>query len=159
MERRTFLRGAVIGSSAAAFGGTLMHGAAYAAPAQPGAGPYGALGAADANGIMLPSGFTSRVIARSGQTVSGTSYSWHSAPDGGACFADGSGWIYVSNSEINPSGGASAVKFNSSGTITGAYRILSGTRQNCAGGKTPGTPGCRARRSTAASSTRPTRTG
>lgn len=137
MERRSFLRGAVIGTSAAAFGGTLMHGAAYAAPAQPGAGPYGALGAADANGIQLPSGFSSRVIARSGQTVSGTSYTWHNAPDGGACYANGSGWIYVSNSEINPSGGASAVRFGSTGAITGAYRILSNTRQNCAGGKTP----------------------
>ncbi|MGW7366577.1 alkaline phosphatase PhoX [Streptomyces sp. NPDC054841] len=137
MERRSFLRGAVIGGTAAAFGGTLMHGAAYAAPAQPGPSPYGPLGSADANGIMLPSGFTSRVIARSGQTVSGTSYTWHNAPDGGACFADGSGWIYVSNSEINPGGGASAVKFNSSGTVTGAYRILSNTRQNCAGGATP----------------------
>ncbi|MFF5634766.1 alkaline phosphatase PhoX [Streptomyces sp. NPDC012825] len=137
MERRGFLRGAVIGTSAAAFGGSLWHGAAFAAPAQPGAGPYGALGPADANGIQLPAGFTSRVIARSGQTVAGTSYTWHSAPDGGACFVDGTGWIYVSNSEINPSGGASAVKFNASGTITGAYRILSGTRQNCAGGATP----------------------
>ncbi|MHC6625085.1 alkaline phosphatase PhoX [Streptomyces globosus] len=137
MERRTFLRGAVVGTSAAAFGGTLMRGAAYAAPAQPGAGPYGALGAADANGIMLPAGFTSRVIARSGQTVPGTSYTWHNAPDGGACYADGTGWIYVSNSEVNPSGGAGAVRFDSSGSITSAYRILSGTRQNCAGGKTP----------------------
>ncbi|EFL23115.1 conserved hypothetical protein [Streptomyces himastatinicus ATCC 53653] len=137
MERRVFLRGAVIGASAAAFGGTLMRGAAYAAPAQKGPGPYGALLAADANGIALPSGFTSRVIARSGQTVPGTSYAWHSAPDGGACFADGTGWIYVSNSEINPSGGASAVKFSSSGSITGAYRVLSNTRQNCAGGATP----------------------
>ncbi|MFD7441875.1 alkaline phosphatase PhoX [Streptomyces sp. NPDC059909] len=137
MERRSFLRGAVIGGTAAAFGGTLMQGAAYAAPAQPGPSPYGPLGAADANGIMLPSGFTSRVIARSGQTVSGSSYTWHNAPDGGACFADGTGWIYVSNSEINPGGGASAVKFNSSGTVTGAYRILSNTRQNCAGGATP----------------------
>ncbi len=137
MERRTFLRGAVIGSSAAAFGGTLMHGAAYAAPAQPGAGPYGALGAADANGLQLPAGFSSRVIARSGQNVGSTTYKWHSAPDGGACFADGTGWIYVSNSEINPSGGASAVKFGATGAITGAYRILSNTRQNCAGGKTP----------------------
>ncbi|MEU6947202.1 alkaline phosphatase PhoX [Streptomyces sp. NPDC046316] len=137
MERRSFLRGAVIGTSAAAFGGTLMRGAAYAAPAQPGAGPYGALGSADANGILLPSGFSSRVIARSGQTVPGTSYTWHNAPDGGACFADGSGWIYVSNSEINPGGGASAVKFSSTGTVTGAYRILSDTRTNCAGGKTP----------------------
>ncbi|MEU9853309.1 alkaline phosphatase PhoX [Streptomyces sp. NPDC047974] len=137
MERRSFLRGAVIGTSAAAFGGTLMAGAAYAAPAQPGAGPYGALGAADANGIMLPAGFTSRIVARSGQTVPGTSYTWHNAPDGGACYADGTGWIYVSNSEINPSGGAGALRFSSSGTVTGAYRILSDTRQNCAGGKTP----------------------
>ncbi|MEU6703114.1 PhoX family protein [Streptomyces wuyuanensis] len=137
MERRSFLRGAVIGTSAAAFGGTLWQGAASAAPAQPGPGPYGALGAADANGIQLPAGFTSRVIARSGQKVAGTSYTWHNAPDGGACFTDGSGWIYVSNSEINPSGGAGAVRFSSTGAITGAYRILSGTRTNCAGGKTP----------------------
>ncbi|GAA1512983.1 DUF839 domain-containing protein [Streptomyces albidochromogenes] len=137
MERRSFLRGAVIGTSAAAFGGTLWRGAAHAAPAQPGAGPYGALGAADANGLRLPSGFTSRVIARSGQKVGSTAYTWHNAPDGGACYADGTGWIYVSNSEINPSGGAGAVRFSSTGAITGAYRILSSTRQNCAGGKTP----------------------
>ncbi|MBX9425309.1 MULTISPECIES: alkaline phosphatase PhoX [Streptomyces] len=137
MERRSFLRGAVIGTSAAAFGGSLWHGAAFAAPAQPGAGPYGALGAANANGIQLPAGFTSRIIARSGQTVAGTSYTWHNAPDGGACFVDGTGWIYVSNSEINPGGGASAVRFDAAGTITGAYRILSNTRQNCAGGATP----------------------
>ncbi|MFE2941222.1 alkaline phosphatase PhoX [Streptomyces sp. NPDC059255] len=137
MERRNFLRGAVIGTSAAAFGGTLWRGAALAAPAQPGTGPYGALGSADANGVRLPAGFTSRVVARSGRQVTGTSYTWHNAPDGGACYADGTGWIYVSNSEINPSGGASAVRFSAAGAITGAYRILSGTRQNCAGGSTP----------------------
>ncbi|MCE0447611.1 PhoX family protein [Streptomyces tricolor] len=137
MERRTFLRGAVFGTSAAVFGGTLMQGAAYAAPAQNGTSPYGGLLAADANGIMLPSGFTSKVIARSGQTVPGTSYTWHGAPDGGACFADGTGWIYVSNSELATGGGASAVRFSSSGSVTGAYRILSGTRNNCAGGATP----------------------
>ena len=138
MERRSFLRGAVIGTSAAAFGGTLWQGAASAAPAQPGPGPYGALGSADANGIQLPAGFTSRVIARSGQAVAGTSYTWHSAPDGGACFADGTGWIYVSNSEINPVGGASAVQVQlRPAPITGAYRILSGTNSNCAGGATP----------------------
>ncbi|MFD8377249.1 alkaline phosphatase PhoX [Streptomyces sp. NPDC059679] len=137
MERRTFLRGAVIGTSAAAFGGTLMRGAAYAAPAQNGPGPYGALGAADANAIQLPTGFTSRVIARSGKVVSGTSYTWHNAPDGGACFADGTGWIYVSNSEVSTGGGVGAVKFDSSGAITGAHRVLSNTRNNCAGGATP----------------------
>jgi secreted PhoX family phosphatase len=137
VERRSFLRGAVIGTSAAALGGTLWRGAALAAPAQPGAGPYGALRPADANGILLPNGFSSRIVARSGQRVGSTSYTWHSAPDGGACFVDGTGWIYVSNSEINPSGGASAVRFSSTGAITGAYRILSATRQNCAGGATP----------------------
>ncbi|GAA2226040.1 alkaline phosphatase PhoX [Streptomyces indiaensis] len=137
MERRSLLRAAVLGGTTAALGGTLWRGAAYAAPAQPGAGPYGALGSPDANGIRLPGGFTSRVVARSGQRVGTTTYTWHNAPDGGACYADGSGWIYVSNSEINPSGGASAVKFSSTGAITGAYRILSNTRQNCAGGRTP----------------------
>ncbi|MDK1343990.1 DUF839 domain-containing protein [Streptomyces sp. 378] len=137
MERRSLLRAAVLGGTSAALGGTLWRGAAYAAPAQPGTGPYGPLGSPDANGIRLPSGFTSRVIARSGRRVGSTSYTWHNAPDGGACYADGTGWIYVSNSEINPSGGASAVRFSSTGTITGAYRILSNTRQNCAGGKTP----------------------
>ncbi|MEU4143728.1 alkaline phosphatase PhoX [Streptomyces parvulus] len=136
MDRRTLLRTAVVGGSAV-LGGTLWRGAAYAAPAQPGSGPYGALGSADANGLRLPAGFTSRVIARSGQKVAGTSYTWHSAPDGGACYADGAGWIYVSNSEVNPSGGASAVRFSSTGAVTSAYRVLSGTRQNCAGGRTP----------------------
>jgi hypothetical protein len=137
VERRSLLRAAVLGGTSAALGGTLWRGAAYAAPAQPGAGPYGPLGSPDANGIRLPAGFTSRVVARSGQRVGGTSYTWHNAPDGGACYADGTGWIYVSNSEINPSGGASAVVFSATGAITGAHRILSGTRQNCAGGRTP----------------------
>ncbi|MET8114648.1 alkaline phosphatase PhoX [Streptomyces prasinus] len=137
MERRTFLRASAMGGAGAVLGGALWHSAAYAAPARPGTGPYGALGAADAHGIRLPAGFTSRVIARSGQQVPGTSYTWHNAPDGGACYADGGGWIYVSNSEINPSGGAGAVRFSATGAVTGAYRILSGTRQNCAGGKTP----------------------
>ncbi len=138
MERRNLLRAGVVGVGAAAFSGALWK-EAFGAPAQPGAGPYGPLQAADANGIQLPAGFTSRVIARSTQAVSGTSYTWHQAPDGGACFADGSGWIYVSNSEAAPAsgGGASAIRFSSSGGITGAYRILGNTDTNCAGGATP----------------------
>jgi secreted PhoX family phosphatase len=138
MERRTFLRTAAIGSGALAFSGSLWQNA-FAAPAQNAAGPYGPLQAADANGIQLPAGFTSQVVARSSQTVPGTSYTWHQAPDGGACFADGSGWIYVSNAEVSSGsgGGASMLRFNSSGGVTGAARILSGTNRNCAGGKTP----------------------
>ncbi|MER7458418.1 alkaline phosphatase PhoX [Micromonospora sp. NPDC126480] len=136
MDRRTLLRAGVAGG-AAAFAGSLWAGAATAAPAQPGASPYGPLGAADARGIQLPAGFTSRIIARSRQAVTGTLYTWHDAPDGGACFAAGTGWIYVSNSEISSTGGASAVRFNSDGSIASAYRILSNTNRNCAGGATP----------------------
>ncbi|WP_308104872.1 alkaline phosphatase PhoX [Actinocorallia sp. API 0066] len=69
--------------------------------------------------------------------VPGTGYVWHSAPDGGACFPDGDGWIYVSNSEVPLVGGASAVRFAADGSVTGAYRILNLTQINCAGGATP----------------------
>jgi secreted PhoX family phosphatase len=86
----------------------------------------------------LPAGFASRIVARSGQTVAGTGYTWHGAPDGGACFADGSGWIYVSNAELSGgAGGVSALRFDAGGNLTGAYRTLSGTSRNCAGGATP----------------------
>ncbi|MBO4208085.1 alkaline phosphatase PhoX [Micromonospora echinofusca] len=136
MERRTVLRAAVLGAGTAAFSGALWQ-QAFAGVAQPGPGPYGALLPADANGIQLPVGFTSRVIARSGQRVPGTGHLWHPAPDGGACFAAGSGWIYVSNSEIPLFGGASAVRFAADGSIASAYRILSNTNVNCAGGPTP----------------------
>lgn len=134
MKRRNFLRAAVVGAGVTAFGNTLTP-AALAAPAQNGPSPYGPLQPADANGIQLPAGFTSRVVARSGQQVAG--YTWHNAPDGGAVFADGTGWIYVSNSEINPGGGASALRFDANAAVTNAYRVLSGTRQNCAGGAMP----------------------
>jgi secreted PhoX family phosphatase len=138
VERRDFLRLSVLGTGVAAFSGTLWQGAALAAPAQLAPSPYGALQPADARGIQLPAGFTSQIVARSSQVVSGTSYTWHNAPDGGACFADGTGWRYVSNSEIGSGGGgASMIRFNSSGSVIGASRLLSGTNRNCAGGKTP----------------------
>ena len=105
--------------------------------ASAGEGPYGPLGPADANGVELPVGFTSRVIATTGVVVPGTGYTWHVAPDGGATFAtvDG-GWIYVSNIEATP-GGAGMIRFDATGQIVAAGRILSGTSRNCAGGPTP----------------------
>lgn len=97
---------------------------------------YGPLLEPDANGLRLPDGFTSRVIATSGQPIG--SYIWHPAPDGGACFAtDDGGWVYVSNSEIPVAGGVGAVRFASDGEVADAYRILLGTSLNCAGGPTP----------------------
>lgn len=133
MDRRAFLRTAVIGVGAAALAGSLWQRAA-AGTAEVCVGPYGTLRIADVNGVALPEGFTSRVIASSGAEIGGAV--WHDAPDGGACFADADGWIYVSNSEVL-AGGASAIRFNADGTVNRAYRILSGTTKNCAGGATP----------------------
>lgn len=94
----------------------------------------------DANGVRLPAGFTSRIVARSGQTpVTGIAHAWHPAPDGGATYAtpDG-GWVYACNSEIgSQGGGAGALRFDAQGQPVDAYSILSGTSVNCAGGQTP----------------------
>jgi secreted PhoX family phosphatase len=133
MDRRSFLKVAVLGGTAC----TLGAGWTRIFSAQAGTGPYGALGATDANGLQLPAGFSSRVLATSGQVVPGTSYPWHVAPDGGATFATGDGgWIYVSNMEATP-GGAGMLRFDASGQVVDARSILSGTSRNCAGGPTP----------------------
>ena len=98
----------------------------------------------DENGLMLPEGFSSRVVARSGEVVQCSSYVWHGAPDGGATFpTEDGGWIYVSNAEIRNilsgglPGGAGALRFDASGNVIDAYSILDGTDNNCAGGPTP----------------------
>lgn len=94
----------------------------------------------DANGVALPPGFTSRVVARSGESpIAGAAQPWHGAPDGGATFAtpDG-GWIYVSNSELDRErGGAGALRFDAAGRLIASHPILRGTSVNCAGGATP----------------------
>ncbi|GII26820.1 alkaline phosphatase PhoX [Planotetraspora mira] len=99
------------------------------------AAPYGDLCPPDANGLALARGFTGRVVGRSGHRVGGVT--WHAAPDGGGCFPDGDGWIYVSNSAVPLLGGVSAIRFEPDGTIGSGYRILSGTDLNGAGGATP----------------------
>ncbi|MBT2211872.1 alkaline phosphatase PhoX [Actinomadura sp. NEAU-AAG7] len=139
MEHRSLSRPPAAGAGALAFSGSLWRGAALtsAALTDP-ASPYGPLGPPDAGGVALPEGFTARVVARSRRTVTGTAFTWHDAPDGGACFSDGTGWIYVSNAEVGAGGGgASALRFGPGGNITSAYTILSGTSRNCGGGATP----------------------
>jgi secreted PhoX family phosphatase len=114
--------------------------AAQAPSTRAGLTTLGPLQGPDENGVRLPAGFRSRVVARSGEPpVPGGSFLWHDAPDGGATFAtEDGGWIYVSNAElVRNRGGASALRFAPHGEIIDAYSILSGTMLNCAGGPTP----------------------
>lgn len=139
LSRRRFLGGSagVVGSLGLGLVGglvTLPSGRAIA-----GADGFGPLQPADANGLELPRGFSSRIVAVSGRTVRGTGHAWHESPDGGATFAsDDGGWVYVSNSERGGGrGGVGALRFAADGAIAGAYSILDGTSSNCAGGPTP----------------------
>lgn len=138
--RREFIGFGVGGVAAASVGVALWHELLASSPPSVDhrAPSYGPLRASDANGLRLPEGFEARAIARGGEIVPGTSYRWHEASDGMATFPlDDSGWILVSNSEVSPDGGASAIRFDAGGEIVDAYRILGGTERNCSGGGTP----------------------
>ena len=137
--RREFMDTGLRSMVAVGFGATFwddLLAAAEGGHARKGPG-YGRLRSPDDHGIRLPEGFRSRVVARGGQRVAGTGYVWHEASDGAATFATRKGgWILVSNSETDD-GGASAIRFRPDGSVDDAYRILSGTTQNCSGGSTP----------------------
>jgi len=150
MTRRRFLGDGVRAAAALGaggwLGGPLLPRPAHASA--PLADRIGPLGPPDENGLRLPPGFSSRIVAVSQEPVAGTAYTWHTFPDGGATYAttdllsgepDG-GWVYVSNSEatgVVTGGGAGAIRFDADGTIVDAYPILTGTHINCAGGRTP----------------------
>ncbi len=164
--RRGVLRMAGLGLSVMATGPSLL---SMSAPVR--AAPLTTLGPLlppDGNGVRLPAGFRSRVVAWSGFPVrTGPNrwlrHRWHIFPDGGATFptSDG-GWIYVSNSE-SPGfldGGAGALRFAADGSIVDAYTVLSGTMTRTAPvERLRGAPGCRARRSPSARSTNATSRG
>jgi secreted PhoX family phosphatase len=138
--RRRELIGAGLGGVTAVALGTAfwdeLFGTAESRPLRRGPG-YGPLGPPDELGFRLPPGFRSRLVARGGEPVAGTGYEWHLASDGMATFhqRDGS-FVLVSNAEAFE-GGASAIRFDRHGRVEDAYRVLSGTTQNCSGGGTP----------------------
>lgn len=95
---------------------------------------------ADANGVILPEGFTSRIIARAGEPVASTGFEFRAFPDGAATFVDElvpGGWYLTVNHEIPGVGGVSSIRFAPDGSIVDAYSICSDTGLNCAGGATP----------------------
>lgn len=96
----------------------------------------------DENGLLLPAGFTSRVVATSGEPVPGTDYVFPPFPDGAGTFVDREvegGWYYAVNHETFPDlgGGVSSLRFAPDGEIVAAYRLVGDTSLNCAGGATP----------------------
>ena len=117
----------------------------------------GPLQAPNADGIELPAGFSSRVVAVFNEPplAANPGYRWHSDPDGGGVFrTDDGGWIYVSNAEVRDSttfgvpreqaeaagqlrGGVGALRFDADGTLIDAYPVQTGTTTNCSGGVTP----------------------
>lgn len=139
LSRRSFLRSGLVGAGALSFGTTFWSDALAGGPiAKAAAGPYGPLLPPDANGVMLPEGFSSRVIARANTPIATTGYTFPIFPDGAATFPtpDG-GWILAVNSEVPGIGGASGIRFDRDGRVVDAYRILEDTSTNCAGGPTP----------------------
>lgn len=157
MDRRRFLKHATAGGAALGFGPGFWH-AAFAAPAEPGPGPYGPIGPSNLSDVLLPDGFTARVIAVGGVPVGALHggdipFVWPALPDGAACYpTDDGGWILACNSEVPrdevlrtalglpidvTTGGASSIRFAADGTVVDAYSILTGTDGNCAGGPTP----------------------
>ncbi len=145
LTRRDALRvGAGAAGSLAFFGGLLGPAlSTMAAPAVPGDGPYGPLNPPDANGMMLPEGFTSKVIARTGTNIGPRNYEFHGLPDGmGTYRTKDGGFILVSNSEYPYIKdvweiGTAAIRFDRNFRVTDAYPILKDTWVNCAGGVTP----------------------
>ena len=141
MRRREFiglgLGGAAAVSLGAAFWDDLFSSSADRAPRRSASG-YGPLRAPDEHGIRLPEGFRARLVARGERAGGGHAATAGTAPPTAwppSPPRDG-GFVLVSNSET-PEGGASALRFDSGGEVRDAYRILSGTTQNCSGGATP----------------------
>jgi len=134
-KRRSFLQYSFMGLGAFVGNSLLLPNIANSSPLT--LGSIGDLQAPDKNGVRLPKGFSSRIVARSGHDYFG--YHWHPAPDGGATFAiDDGGWFYVSNNEMSKGrGGVGSLRFDKDGKLVDAYSILNNTSRNCAGGHTP----------------------
>ena len=142
MRRRDFLRAVSVSSGAVVLAPALWRPVGATTQQGSAVGPYGSIEGSepDENGLLLPEGFTSRVIARSDEEVEGTGYSWPVFPDGAATFPlAAGGWHLAVNSEnpLEGEGGASGITFDADGEVVAAQRILEGTTMNCAGGPTP----------------------
>ena len=95
----TAVASAVLSGSASAATGVAV--LASAVPPVP--GPYGSLEGRrpDGNGLVLPEGFSSRIVAVGGTGVGATDYTWPLFPDGkGTVATPDGGWILACNHEV-----------------------------------------------------------
>lgn len=158
MDRRAFLRGGLRSGAAL---GLLASGSVAGFPrsamglpvatSSSGAGPYGSLNGQvpDINGLVLPKGFTARVVAEGGAFVSDgaavADFAWPLFPDGKGTLPTGDGgWLLVCNHEVfdfqtpsGPLGGASSIGFDADGRITGSWPVLAESHSNSRGAVTP----------------------
>jgi len=117
--------------------GMLAVAAAFTQACAPSTGPEPGV---DSNGVLLLPGFSSRVIARAGEIVPGSSLEYRVFPDGAATFVDtaiAGGWYLAVNHEVPATGGVTSIRFAPDGSVVGAESILANTALNCAGGATP----------------------
>ncbi|NRA65900.1 MAG: DUF839 domain-containing protein [Pseudobacteriovorax sp.] len=145
LSRRSFFKNSLstIGAATASAGGLAQMATGKPFLSYTSLKSLGPLRQADALGLRLPAGVSSKLICESEARIQyadgeRSNYRWHIFPDGGATFPtpDG-GWIYTSNCEVNFVGGVGAVRFNRKGQVVDAYPILRNTSRNCAGGPTP----------------------
>ena len=148
-----------IGGTAGA-GLVLVIGAKASAQAS-GDGPYGALAAQpDANGLLLPEGFSSRVIARAGETVAGTR-TVARLPGRGRHLPDRRRRLVLRRQQRDPDAGRRRRQRHRVRRRRRGRRRLPHPRRHrrrtAPAGRRPGAPGCPARRPTAARSGSATR--
>jgi hypothetical protein len=99
----------------------------------------------DSHGLLIPEGFTSRIIGIGGEPVAGTGTNYIAFPDGGGVIADKGGrWRYLVNSNVltlslagGGAGSAFAITFAPDGEIVDAETILADTSANSGGTVTP----------------------
>ena len=139
LERRAFLAAlaaAPVAVAALPAGARLQAGGGFS----PGPGPYGSIEGREPDelGLILPEGFTARLVAVAGQPIADTDLVMRNWLDGGDVLALDDGWIHVRNHELlNGAGGVTAIRFDDEGAVVDARSILEGTTRNCAGGITP----------------------
>lgn len=103
----------------------------------------------DYNRVRVSNGLWGRPIAYQGEPVPFADGSFghplHESADGGAVYSkdDGSGYYYASNSETGNAergeftGGVWVLETDYAHNVVDYYQVLSGTVDNCAGGRTP----------------------